>query len=105
MKTLMRAFFAVMAFTLACSVLSFADGAGTFKAKCAMCHGANGMGDSAMGKAMKLRDLGSAEVQAQSDQDLTGIITTGKNKMPKFDGKLSADQITEVVKYIRTLKH
>jgi mono/diheme cytochrome c family protein len=105
MNKVMRALIAVLAVALACSVLSFADGADTFKAKCASCHGASGMGDTGMGKAMKLRDLGSADVQAQSDADLTGIITNGKKSMPKFDGKLSADQITEVVKYIRTLKH
>jgi mono/diheme cytochrome c family protein len=58
-----------------------------------------------MGKTMKLRDLGSADVQGQSDADLTGIITNGKGKMPKYDGKLTADQIKDVVKYIRTLKH
>ena len=58
-----------------------------------------------MGKAMKLRDLGSADVQGQSDADLTTIITNGKGKMPKYDGKLTADQISDVVKYIRTLKH
>jgi len=53
---------------------------------------------------MKLRDLGSADVQKQSDADLNGIITNGKNKMPAFTGKLTGDQITDVVKYIRTLK-
>ena len=58
-----------------------------------------------MGKTLKLRDLGSADVQSQSDADLTGIITNGKGKMPKYDGKLTADQIKDVVKYIRTLKH
>jgi mono/diheme cytochrome c family protein len=105
MKSLMRGSVAVMGIVLAFSMLSFADGAETFKSKCAMCHSANGAGDNAMGKAMKLRDLGSADVQAQSDKQLTDIITNGKEKMPKFDGKLSADQITEVVKFIRTLKH
>jgi mono/diheme cytochrome c family protein len=88
------------------STWSFADGgADTFKAKCAMCHGADGKGDTGMGKSLKLRDLGSADVQGQSDADLTGIITNGKGKMPKYDGKLNADQINDVVKYIRTLKH
>src|SRR5258706_2509401 len=38
-----------------------ADRAAVYKAKCAGCHGADGSGQTAMGKAMKLRDLGSAE--------------------------------------------
>ena len=105
MKTILKAGFAVLAFALVFSTWALADGgADTFKAKCAMCHGADGAGQTGMGKAMKLRDLGSADVQKQSDADLNGIITNGKNKMPAFTGKLTGDQITDVVKYIRTLK-
>jgi mono/diheme cytochrome c family protein len=106
MKNLTMAVLTVLAFTLVFSTWSLADsGADTFKAKCAMCHGADGKGDTSMGKTMKLRDLGSADVQGQSDADLIGIITNGKGKMPKYDGKLTADQIKDLVKYIRTLKH
>ncbi len=106
MKNLVKAVLTVLAFALMFSTWSFADGgADTFKAKCAMCHGADGKGDTSMGKTLKLRDLGSADVQGQSDADLAGIITNGKGKMPKYDGKLTADQINGVVKYIRTLKH
>ena len=39
------------------------DAAATFKAKCAMCHGATGAADTGMGKSMGIKDLGSAEVQ------------------------------------------
>jgi len=106
MKNLMKAVLTVLAFTVVFSTWSLADGgADTFKGKCAMCHGADGKGDTSMGKTLKLRDLGSADVQKQSDADLSGIITNGKGKMPKYDGKLTADQIKDVVKYIRTLKH
>jgi mono/diheme cytochrome c family protein len=105
MKNLAKSVLVVLTFTLMFSTWSFADGAADYKAKCAGCHGADGKGDTGMGKAMKLRDLGSADVQAQSDADLNGIITNGKNKMPKFDGKLTADQIKDMVKYIRSLKH
>src|SRR5271165_1816869 len=98
MKNLAKAVLAVLTFTLMFSTWSLADGgADTFKAKCAGCHGADGKGETGMGKAMKLRDLGSADVQGQSDADLNGIITNGKNKMPKYDGKLTADQVKDVV--------
>jgi cytochrome c6 len=80
------------------------DAAAIFKAKCAGCHGADGKGDTSMGKVFKLRDLGSADVQKQSDADLTGIITNGKEKMPAFKGKLTDDQIKQVVALIRSLK-
>jgi cytochrome c6 len=106
MKNLVKAVLLIAAFAMLFSTWSLADSGGdTFKAKCAMCHGADGKGATAMGKTMGLRDLGSAEVQSQSDPDLTNTITNGKNKMPKYDGKLTKDQINDVVKYIRTLKH
>lgn len=106
MKHAFKAILAVFAFAVVFSTWSLADsGADTFKAKCAMCHGADGKGETSMGKAMKIRDLGSADVQSQSDADLAKIITDGKGKMPKYDGKLTKDQVDEVVKFIRTLKH
>jgi cytochrome c6 len=80
-----------------------ADGAGDFKAKCAMCHAADGSGSTATGKALKVRDLGSADVQGQTDAQLTAIITDGKNKMPAYKGKLTDDQIKGLVTYVRGL--
>ncbi|HYL63172.1 MAG TPA: cytochrome c [Candidatus Methylomirabilis sp.] len=77
------------------------DGATLFKSKCAACHGPDGKGETAMGKALKIRNLGSPEVQSQSDAQLTEIVTKGKNKMPAFDGKLSKEQITALVAYVR----
>ncbi len=74
--------------------------ADTFKAKCAMCHGADGAGKAAMGT----KDLGSADIQKMSDADLTGAITNGKGKMPAYKGKLTDAQISDLVKYVRTLK-
>ena len=106
MKNLTKAVLAVLAFTLVFSTWSLADSAADiYKAKCAACHGADGKGDTSMGKMMKIRDLGSADVQSQSDADLAKIITNGKGKMPKYEGKLTADQISDLVKYIRTFKH
>jgi cytochrome c6 len=75
----------------------------TYKAKCAMCHGADGKGDSPMGKKLNIRDLGSPEVQKQTDAELTTIVTKGKGKMVPFEGKLTADQIGQLVAYIREL--
>ncbi len=87
-----------------CTAVFAADGAATFKAKCAMCHGADGSGNTAMGKSMGLKDLGSADVQKMSDAELTAVVTKGKGKMPAYGGKISDEDISAVVKYIRTLK-
>jgi len=80
------------------------DAAADFKAKCAACHGADGKGATATGKALKLRDLGSAEVQAQSDDELLNIISKGKGKMPAYEKGLGADSCRALVAHIRTLK-
>ena len=90
---------------LACGVIAVCsssavaqDAATTYKAKCAMCHGADGKG----GK-MGTRDFASAEVKAETDAQLTDIITKGKGKMPSYDGKLKAEDIKGLVAYIRGL--
>jgi len=106
MKTSLRAVLVVVAVAFAFSSWTFSadSGADVYKSKCASCHGAAGKGDTAMGKAMKLKDLGSAEIRKQSDADLTAVIEKGKKPMPGYEGKLTKDQITDLVKYLRTLK-
>jgi len=83
---------------------SGADGAAIYKAKCAMCHGPDGAGQTPMGKNLKVRALGSAEVQKQTGPELTKWITDGKGKMPAYKGKLTPADIDAVVELIRTLK-
>jgi cytochrome c553 len=80
-----------------------ADAEATYKAKCAGCHGADGVGSTAAGKAMKVRDFHSPEVQKETDAELTDIIANGKNKMPKFSDKLKDTEIKELVGYVRGL--
>ncbi len=105
MKNQIRASMVVLVFALLASTAFAADsGADLFKTKCASCHGASGAGDTAMGKSMKLKDLGSADVQKQSDADLANVITKGRKPMPASEGKLTNDQIQDLVKYVRTLK-
>ena len=72
----------------------------TFKTKCAGCHGADAKGK----EAMKTRDMSSADVQKQSDAELTAIITNGKPpKMPAYK-TMTPDQVKDMVAYIRSLK-
>lgn len=103
MKRIFRASLVVLTVAFALSTC-FADAAADYKAKCATCHGPDGKGDTAMGKTMKVKDLGSAEVQKQSDADMTTIIEKGKKPMPGYEGKLTKDQIDGLVKYVRSLK-
>jgi len=92
----------VFAFLLPSASLA-QDAAATFKSKCAMCHGADGSGKTTMGEKLNIRDLHSADVQKQSDADLSQIITKGKNKMPAYDGKLTKEQIDGLVAFVRSL--
>ena len=78
-----------------------ADGAAIYKAKCATCHGADGKGQSPMGKKMNLRDLGSPEVQKQTDQQLYDWTAVGKGKMPAYKDKLTNDEIKALVVHMR----
>ncbi len=85
--------------------MAFADAAADYKAKCAGCHGPNGVPSEGMAKAMGLKPLGGADVQGMSDADLTSMIANGKGKMPGFKAKGMTDaQISDLVKYIRSLK-
>jgi cytochrome c6 len=79
------------------------DSAALYKSKCQVCHGADGKGTAA-GQKMGARDFNSPEVAKQSDADMAKITKEGKGKMPKFEGKLTDDQIKGLIKYIHSLK-
>ncbi len=89
---------------LALPALAGEEGAAAFKAKCAMCHGGDGGADTPMGKKIVATDLRVEAVQSKTDEELTAIITKGKNKMPKFEEKLDVELIKAVVAFVRTLK-
>jgi mono/diheme cytochrome c family protein len=86
------------------SVAAAADAAAIFKSKCASCHGANGSGQTAVGKSMKLRDLRSAEIQGMSDDALFNVIAKGKGKMPGYSKSLGDDTCRALVAYVRSFK-
>ena len=80
------------------------DAADVYTAKCKMCHGADGLGNTPAGKIAKIVSFKDPSVVNAPDGDLTPVIKNGKNKMPAFAGKLSDDQIGSLVAYIRTLQ-
>ncbi len=83
-----------------------ATGAGedVYKGKCQMCHGADGKGQTPMGKNLKLKDLGSSDAQNMHDSEIRALIENGKGKMPSYKGKLNDKQINDVITYLRTFK-
>jgi mono/diheme cytochrome c family protein len=105
MRTILRCTFPVLAFLQLISTFSTAETAAeTYKTTCAMCHGTDGKGDTALGKNLHAKDLTSDEVQKQSDKELSTIIVKGKENMPGFEGRLTPAQINSLVKFIRGLK-
>lgn len=78
------------------------DGAGIFKSKCALCHGADGSGNTPLGKQLQAANLGSKEVQKKSNAELHKFVHDGQTNMPPFGDQLTDEQIDQVVKYVRT---
>ena len=98
----------VAVFCLAASIVtpafSQSGGADIYKAKCLMCHGADGLGTTPAGKALKATSFKDAAAVKASDADLIAIVANGKNKMVAYKGKLTDAQIKAVVTYLRTLQ-
>jgi len=78
-------------------------GENIFRAKCAVCHGTDGAGNTANGKKLKVPDLRSDKVQSLPDDELLDVITNGKGNMPPFGKKYRSDKLQQVVSYVRSL--
>jgi len=105
MRTVLRGTLPILAILLLISTGSMAETAAeTYKTTCAMCHGAEGKGETALGKNLHAKDLTSDEVQKKSNEELSTIIVKGKENMPGFEGRLTQAQINGLVKFIRSLK-
>lgn len=71
-----------------------------------MCHGREGRGDGDVAKDRrpKIRDFSSpSELKSRSDGELFYIIKNGKAQMPPEGERTKADEIWDLVNYIRTL--
>jgi mono/diheme cytochrome c family protein len=95
---------ALLSASLALPAVAQQSGEATWKAKCAMCHGADGIGNTPVGKNMKLRSLKSPEDIKATDAELFKDTKSGVGKMQGYAGKLTDAQINDVVSYIRTLQ-
>ncbi len=69
-----------------------------FQEQCAKCHG-----KTAEGRHFGGPSLISQKVTAASTDELRSIITGGKGRMPKYAGKLTAEQIDTLVEQIKAL--
>ena len=90
--------------SMALPVFAQAPGADTYKAKCAMCHGADGLAATPMAKSMKVLSFKDPAMVSAPDAQFIASTEKGKGKMPAYTGKLSDAQIKDVIAYIRTLQ-
>jgi len=77
-----------------------AAGKAVFDTKCKTCHGADGSGNPAIAKMMKvdLKPLGS-----ESDAEIKTAVTMGVGKMKPVAGVAGGD-VDNIVAYVHTLK-
>jgi mono/diheme cytochrome c family protein len=111
MKSTTKLLAAGAAFVLAAAISSAAPAAENWENHCAKCHGADGKGQTKVGKKLNLKDYTDAAVQAKmKDEDIIKVTTDGvfdkdgKEKMKSFKGELSAAEIKDFVAYIRKFK-
>jgi mono/diheme cytochrome c family protein len=73
---------------------------------CASCHGKTGLGDGVKARALKDHpgDFSGALYQNQTDGEHFYKTRAGRGEMPKYEGKLSDDDIWNIVNYMRTFK-
>jgi len=89
---------------------AYADGKAQYEQDCAKCHGADGKGDTKMGKKLGAKDYSDAKVQAELKDD--AAIKAIKEGVKDKDGKvvmkpsegISDADAKALVSYMRTLK-
>ena len=98
-------------FLLGAALAYAAPAADNWDNHCAKCHGADGKGQTKVGKKLSVKDYTDAKVQAEmTDTDMAKAITdgakdkNGKEKMKAFSGELSPAEVTDLVAYIRKFK-
>jgi mono/diheme cytochrome c family protein len=81
-------------------------GMAVFTKNCAACHGKLGLGDGVKARALKTfpGDFSKADFQNLTDGELFFKTKNGRDEMPKYEGKLTDDDIWSTVNYLRTFK-
>jgi len=81
-------------------------GLALYTKNCASCHGKTGLGDGVKARALKTfpGDLSKDAYQKQTDGEHFYKSKFGRDEMPKYEGKLSDDDLWNLVNYMRTLK-
>ena len=89
--------------TSTASVDEFARARTNFTKNCEPCHGPSGEGGTVQveGKRLRVPSLKASHAVRHPDDELINIVTNGHEEMPAFKDKVSADEITELVRFVR----
>jgi mono/diheme cytochrome c family protein len=97
--------FCMFAILIACISLlaeeNSSAGEAVFKRKCVLCHGADGSGNTPLGKQLQAANLGSKEVQKLTVAEMRKQVHDGRANMPAFGDQLSDEEVTQVIQYVR----
>ena len=76
-----------------------------YKQKCVKCHGTDGASYTPQGEVLGATNFTDSEWQERvEDQRLINSMTHGRGQMPAFGKKLSKEQITSLLNYVRAFK-
>ena len=87
-----------------------ADVKENWEKNCLKCHGADGKGNTKMGKQSGVKDYTDPKVQEElKDENALkiikeGIVEKGKKKMDPYKDKLTEDEIKALIAFIRGFK-
>jgi cytochrome c6 len=103
MTKLLRSQIVLAAAVALAGAMCFAqDGAATYKAKCAMCHGATGTPSAGMA-SMGVKPVSDPAIKALSVDQIAAVVKNGKGKMHPV-ASLTDPQIKAVSEYFKSLK-
>lgn len=84
------------------------DAGAVWNSKCKACHGVDGKAQTRMGTSHHIVDFTTPEFQnTHTDAQIRAVIENGStkdSKMKAFKGRLTEEEITALVRYIRALK-
>jgi mono/diheme cytochrome c family protein len=85
------------------TVDEFAAARANYKKNCEACHGPEATGGlvKVEKKQIKVPSLKAEHALKHTDEQLTKMITNGEEEMPAFKDKMSAQEIAQMVRFIR----